>query len=180
MIRKHAVSALLLATLLAQGIITYRSREWRETRRGAEQASRAVQLALLDSATVPWLHVQGGDSVSLSSLRGPYRDVAFLAYSNHCQWCDSIAATWQRDLALQSTVTRVVLVTMTPDSLARRYAREKGWKADVIAIDSARATLLERAMVARTPWITVIDAAGHRRADMHGANLRELLVGRGE
>lgn len=172
---KATIPTLLLSALLVCQVayVAYTSID-RRVRRSQAVEKAALAVALADSSPVYWLHAQGGDSVALASLMRGHRQVAFLAFSVHCQWCDSVATDWQK-LIREDSKTKLVLLTSDSADAARRYITSKGWRADMIAIDTARASLLEQVMVARTPWITVVDSTARRISNMHGAGLIDLV-----
>lgn len=138
------------------------------------EAERVRMLSAIDTGHVRWVHLQGGDSISLAELRGTDSRVAFLAFSDHCQWCDSVATIW-RDSVKQTPGVALVYVTSNTPVAARSYMATKGWDGRVLSLDTLRTTPAERALIARTPWVTVIDRSERRGQNFHGGELPRFL-----
>ena len=177
MTRSAMVSAILTVLLAAQVVYLGAkefARRQRTTDRIRIEAERSRTLAAIDTGHLRWIHLQGGDSLSVDTLREKEQHVIFLAFSDRCKWCDSVAPIW-RGAVRETPGTVLVYITSTSPLASRAYMDSHGLRGRVLSVDTVRASALERALIARTPWVTILDNSGRRRENFHGSELPRYL-----
>jgi hypothetical protein len=144
----------------------------------------ASQASAPQARDVP-LHV--GDTISMlrgtvasgASVEMPLAGVTeswtiLLALHSECQWSDSVMALW-RDWVYSHATLQAVALTRDSPGAASRYLANHGLDVQFIAVmTTASEPTIERALVARTPAVYLLDPAGVLRFSGIGAEI--LLV----
>lgn len=130
-----------------------------------------------------WLQV--GDDVSEIEFRAPSGQPASIAggeptvmliFDSQCSHCRSVSPSWQAWLRKTPPGLRVVGVSTEPLETAEAFVEEQGWGVDVWRVEGAAGSR-EHALMARTPWVFVLDGEGRILREGQGSRIAELTAG---
>lgn len=147
--------------------------------RGGNEPSRPDASILLEGHQFDHLPLGPAGGLPLRDPAGGQWTLV-LAFSASCQWCDSVAPSWEALTSVPPAGVRMVGVSQDAAEVAHNYALAHRWHFHAVhgALDSAPGSLPAQ-LTSRTPWFYLFDADGILRRTGHGAaaarSLDELL-----
>jgi hypothetical protein len=96
-----------------------------------------------------------------------------MAFRSDCVPSRNAAPAWREWLGRPHPV-KAVAVTRDSLSVARRYRDSEGWAVPVLSVNGARRGTPEHLLVARTPWLFLVDPQGIVRYQGDGTSLAAL------
>ncbi|HSW28606.1 MAG TPA: hypothetical protein VLH75_03835 [Longimicrobiales bacterium] len=102
------------------------------------------------------------------------RLLALLIFSPTCPHTATVAPEWARWTAGARSDIEVLAISADDLSGAMTYANAHGWNTAVGEVPQRDENATGRAILARTPWVFLLDRSGQVRFDAHGAHLARL------
>jgi hypothetical protein len=114
-----------------------------------------------------------GVSHPLVDPDGPPLATLVMAFHSECVHCETVAADWAAWLATPRAGVRAVAVTREDVAVGHAYALAHGWSVEVVKVDAEPGDE-GQALVARTPWLVLLDGEGLVSFHAQGEGLAAL------
>ncbi|MDP2858794.1 MAG: hypothetical protein Q8P50_12565 [Bacillota bacterium] len=100
--------------------------------------------------------------------------LAVLVFSSECAHCETAARAWSRWLSAVRSDIDAVAITGDELGVGQAYAQAHGWQVQVLAVPGVGRTPLGEVLIARTPWLFLLDGGGRVLFEGHGSRLMGL------
>jgi len=152
---------------------------------GVQVSVLVAWLANSSARTDRWLEV--GDTVSgvpvVGATEGPMPiadgdTTVVLAFRSGCPYCESVVPVWRQWIA-ENHHRRVIALNPESRRMGKGYVTRHGLEVELTTIDDRYGKSWAHLLVARVPWVFVLDAEGVVLAQGHGSRIQELDMGPG-
>jgi hypothetical protein len=121
--------------------------------------------------TVIGVQVAGATEVAMPIIGG--NTTVLLAFRSDCPYGGDVAPIWYRWIQ-ENAGRRVIAVTSEPRQAGEGYLAQLGLEVELTTIDDRSRPTQANLLVARVPWVFVLDADGVILAHGHGALIEEV------
>lgn len=162
----RVVGVALIVTALAQGGLI-----WRHSVAASPPARPPLVFHKVgDRLETMRVVAEDGVPKAWAAGRGEARWTLVMSFRSGCAPSRSAAPAWRAWLEREHPVSAVA-VTRDSIAAARRYRDAAGWKVPVISVNGAQRGTSEHLLVARTPWLFLVDPEGIVRFQADGTSL---------